>query len=477
MKKAAIRLILVSVSIALAVFLSLRMFVFKPQKNAALVYEVNPLKTPDLIEVRLRYLDGSGYLEGKYADVYLSAEPDRPDDITLAPDGTRGVYSKSGDFRFPDDEAKLSQVNVYYHINRVHDYFAGGLGYPFDEPVKCYVLHKPLHVPARYVPLQRDIRFGISEDGINPALDACGIYREYAHAVLRDIMTLNDEYESAAVGEAYADYFSCSLLGDSAYREYIHSFSRGPVRAKGFPVDEIEKKRTYGDLDNDKRYPEDLVYDEHDSSEILSGAFWDLRKRLGPETADPVIFEAYKRLKDLPDKYFFNSAGAGGPYFSAVFQGLLLADKDMNEGRNGNVIRDIFKRRGIPDEPRPYQQPYEFGGDITIGWYPDDYDVFYELYWPGTYRIGREGRLFGRMPAAFDGLSLQLYDGDNELVDNFSTRMKIFQGKDADHKMFLAEFAIPESAEAGEHRLQFDYTDPAAEGIRKSNAVPVMLVE
>jgi len=477
MKKATVRLISTSACIAIAVYLLLFIFIFRDGKNVALVYEVNPVKTPDLVEVRLPYLDESGYLKGKYADVYLSTEPDRPYDVTLAPSARRDVLSKNGDFRFPEDEAKLSQANVYYHINKIRDWFADSRGYSFDGPVKCYVLHKPLHVPARYVPLQRDIRFGISDDGTNPALNAGSIYHEYTHAVLHDIMILNDEYESSAVGEAYANYFSCSVLDDPRYREYTRLFSKGPPQIKGFPMDEIEKKRMHGDLNNEKRYPEDLVYDEHDSSEILSGAFWDLRKRLGPKTADSIIFEAYKSLNDIPDKYFFNSTKAGGPYFSAVFQALLLVDREIYKGKNEDVLRRTFLGRGIPEEPYPYQPSYRFGSNIKIGWYPDDYDVFYDLYWPGVYRIGKDGRLFGRIPAAYKDMTLRLYDENNELADNFSTRMKIFQGKDKDHKMFLAEFVIPASVKAGKHRLQFDCVDGATEEIRKSNAVLITLVE
>ena len=477
MKKAIVRFISVSICLAIAVFLSLFIFRSRTRKDAAYVYKVDPLITPELIEVTLPYLDGSGYLKGEYADVYVSMDPDSLFDTALAPQADRGVYAEDRDFRFSKDEARLSQVNVYYHINKMRDYFAERLGHSFDESIKCYVLHKPLRDPARYVPITRDIRFGSPVEGANPALNAMVIYREYARAVLDSIMPLNDEYESSAAGEAYACYFSCSLLGDPKYGERTSGFSGDAPGPKGFPMDKIGQRPAAGDLDNNRRYPEDLAYGKHGSFEILGGALWDIRKKLWWDAADTLIFEAYKRLGDAPDKYFFNATKTGGPYFSAVFQGLLSADLKLNNGANAQVIRGIFEKRGIPEEPYPYNKPQKFGSGIMIGWYPDDHDVFYALYWLGAYRIGEEGRLFGRMPFSCEDLALKLYDGKNELVDKFSTRIKISRGGDKGDKMFLAEFVIPDSVKPGEYRLQFDFVDTVTGSLQKSNAVSVIMIK
>lgn len=477
MKKAIFILIFILVCITIAACLLVSIIASRNNKDAALVYEVNPVKTPELIKVKLQHLDGNGYLKGKYAEVYLSTESELPIDSVFEPDSEMDVYSEDRDFRFPGDEAKLSQANVYYHINRIHDYFADSLRHSFNKAIKCYVLHKPLHVPARYVPLQNDIRFGISSEGINPALDSGCIYSEYSRAVMHDLMPLHDEYESAAISQAYADYFSCSLLDDPQREEYAARFSKKTSRVKGFPLDEIALRGSRGDLDNKKRYPEDLAPEEYNSSEIISGAFWDLRKALGRKIADSMILEAYKKLKDLPDEYFFDSSRAAGPYFSAIYKSIAAVDEETHGGENEKIIRRIFERRGIPEEPYSYTASYKFGSNIQIGWYPFNDDVFRQVRWLGVYRIGEKGRLFGRMPVTYGDLALRLYDKDNELVDNFSTRMKLFQVKDKDYKMFLAEFYIPGSASSGECRFQFDYLDGGTGENQKSNAVSVILVK
>lgn len=455
-----------------------------PPLARGLVYEIDPIQTPRLKEVGLDHLHASGYLEGDFADVYLSLSSySEFGDSVLTPKAQHDVYAPDGNFGFADDPIKLSQVNVYYHINKIHDYFSDDLNYNFQQQVKCYVRHKALHNQCSHVPLKDDIRFGVYDNDLDPALNADAIYHEYTHVIMESIFQLDDEGEAAAIREAYADYFACSLLHDPLYGEYPASSVHKMPSRYDFPRDRLvarttPQKTALRNLKNEKRYPQDLLYEGHRDSEILSGALWDLREALGPRMADKVIFEGYKALHKLPDSFFLGGSKGKyflSPFFASIRQSILRVDKELMGGVHQKTIQKIFDDRGIPEKPYAYYPSYQFGSHIKMGWYPRESDVFYEMRWLGVYRQGSRQYLYGHVPRDFQGLELKMYDPDNEDIPKLSSRAELKNGRDARHKIFFVAFNFPEEVAPGQYTLQFHYSleDGSTE---VSNAVMITLL-
>ena len=70
----------------------------------------------------------------------------------------------------------------------------------------------------------------------------------------------------------------------------------------------------------------------------FGGGFWDLRKALGREKADRLMFEAWKGMH-LPEK------GDIGP--GLLVKAIEDADKALNSGDNLAKVREIFGRRKL----------------------------------------------------------------------------------------------------------------------------------
>jgi hypothetical protein len=82
-----------------------------------------------------------------------------------------------------------------------------------------------------------------------------------------------------------------------------------------------------------------LVGEEHEDGEIWSACLWELRNAVGGRVADKLVIA----------HHFLISRTAS---FEDAANALITADKNLNQGRNESVIRDIFVRRGILPNPK-----------------------------------------------------------------------------------------------------------------------------
>jgi hypothetical protein len=123
------------------------------------------------------------------------------------------------------------------------------------------------------------------------------VYHEFghslhAHAVIQGV----GEFESA-LSEGISDYFSSTITGDPAMGRGFF-FSASPLR--------------HIDPDNvEKRWPDDIDPDPHQTGLIIGGALWDLRKalveKLGPVAGvahtDQLFYQGIRRAVDVPSMY------------------------------------------------------------------------------------------------------------------------------------------------------------------------------
>jgi hypothetical protein len=251
-------------------------------------------------------------LDGPYAQVQDS-------------DGSNFVVRRRCGINNPCDHTwtatDLDHINVFYHINLIHDWYRSRFGYNWrnawdsSRQFKAEVNHTDNNAYAGSPMLFGTDPFARSSDVI---------YHECTHNVLvhiyGDYIGWPARYaEGYALDEGFADYFACSLTENSRHGE-----GYGGTR----------------DLNNTRQYPGKNTYniEGHTGGTIIGGAAWDLRNILmaemgaqsGSRNADRLIFNAHQLLSTQPRDYYFSD-----PQESNLLVCLYLADDDNNNLEDG----------------------------------------------------------------------------------------------------------------------------------------------
>ncbi|MCG2725166.1 MAG: hypothetical protein L6420_02725 [Elusimicrobia bacterium] len=193
------------------------------------------------------------------------------------------------------------QINAFYHLNKIHDYFthinkdpnngnAPAADISEQLPVMVHAHGQPDKMGitfngmlnAYYDMENNNIFFGdgpldkeIGGTYRSFALDGTIVRHEYVHYVNNRIYPIINFGEFGAVSEAMADYFS------------IASFKKDGVKVGGEDITTLGNFIGAGEasarnLDGTNKMPDNWFGEVHDDSLILSQALWDLRKDGGP---------------------------------------------------------------------------------------------------------------------------------------------------------------------------------------------------
>ncbi len=161
------------------------------------------------------------------------------------------------------------------------------------------------------------------------------IYHEFGHRIahIRYASGANGNLVNYTLGEGFADLASAFMRDD-------------PRIGIGFYV--ADKNKVLRSCDNRKSFPNDINADSHITGEIISGAFWDLRKLIGHDTAER-LFNAMEWLNpDAPDD---TAPDILRQAFLETLLDVLLVDDDDNNLANGtphaNAILNAFAMHGI----------------------------------------------------------------------------------------------------------------------------------
>ncbi|MCH6554758.1 MAG: PepSY domain-containing protein, partial [Acidobacteria bacterium] len=111
----------------------------------ASVYEENPITTRNTVDKALSNLDGSGFLRGDFVNILIYSGPSgvpinsRDFNNSLS----NNASSRQHDFRYnPANDTRFDEANVYFHINRIQDYFKDTFDFiKLDEPLPVIVDH------------------------------------------------------------------------------------------------------------------------------------------------------------------------------------------------------------------------------------------------------------------------------------------------------------------------------------------------
>lgn len=274
--------------------------------------------------VALSHLDGSGYLQGKWANV--RSETGDP------------AYSPTNTFAYTRSDDRFEQVMAYFWVTEAQLYLQS-LGFGSELP--------PVNMESQDVRINQwgqdnsyswdkhdVIRLG--KGGVDDGEDGEVIVHEYGHAVHdAQVAGFGASLEAGAIGEAFGDYLAVTV-GLAVAQKY-----GVPVKAPAACVadwDAVSYTSTVPHclrrIDKDKHYPEDVVSRVHADGEIWSRALWDIRGALGDYKADRVIINA--QFGFAPDTSF-----------AAAAQQTVNTAQQMYGGAAAQAVRAAFEARGI----------------------------------------------------------------------------------------------------------------------------------
>jgi hypothetical protein len=162
-------------------------------------------------------------------------------------------------------------ANVLYHVPIVHAWFNSHLNFhTLDIQMHAFV---GMGAGENGVSDGVNIGFG-SQGGLAWADSGEVIFHEYAHDVIYQlyhsfIRDLGDP-QGAAMDEGLADYFACTITDDPNYSEDVDPHPRT--------------------LDNTLVWNSQL--EAHIGGEVIGGAVWNTRKRVGSSVADNLTYKA-----------------------------------------------------------------------------------------------------------------------------------------------------------------------------------------
>jgi hypothetical protein len=239
-------------------------------------------------------------LKGPYVNVLNDAQ-ERAESRFSLPPLTNDINWSENDLSYKQEES-----NVFYHTNRIHDFFAKG-----EAPFNVNELDYPMEATVEISGSCNAYATGESINFYSPgggcealSLSSDVIYHEYTHNLVYNLAPrLSDVYfgETGNMNEGYADYYACSLNNNSCLSDNFF-FDWDCLRS----------------CENTKKYPQDYDPEPHSAAEIISGSFWDLREYTSTEIADTLALlalsydpQTFSELADnmiISDDSFYGNA-------------------------------------------------------------------------------------------------------------------------------------------------------------------------
>ena len=258
--------------------------------------------------------DEDGRLTGQWVQVFNCFQRDDIEPLPLigirvcAPEQTV-LPGEDGSYLHvtpPQDLNEMSdpfaEVQMYYHVTRVHDFFKGTLGATHMDWVMPAIVNISMDNGGGWEVFDNAafmggdalgaLGFDMEAEGgaiafgqgssVDFSYDASVIYHEYTHATIGDARLQGNTADQwglsdapLSINEASADYFASTMLDDPVLGRYA--------------LADFDAVR---DLTEFRTCPADLIGEAHYDGRIWGSALWDIHEALGAEAADDLIFRA-----------------------------------------------------------------------------------------------------------------------------------------------------------------------------------------
>jgi hypothetical protein len=293
-------------------------------KATGKVHSTTPCHSP-VTTKNLHGLDGKGYLNGSYVDVYNAGGP--------------RAYSESGRFLYTPSSPHFDEVSLYYHIENFRNDFIEPLareaGTHLFGKIKAYAHNNKIcHGGDNACDVNGSLYFS----DIHPFAEMSKIvYHEYSHLVIHDILPgiQSSPDEEGAINEGLADFWAGSFTN----RPVIGNCAGISIRNMAHPM-----IRSYSEYKHQPNYPR---VEPHSGGEFFSAILWDLRSKIGKDAIDFLTFNALYRITNSPD-------------FTGFEVAMLKSDNVYYGGANNGAIINTFAAWGI----EPSVLPIPVGGPV-----------------------------------------------------------------------------------------------------------------
>src|SRR5688572_22088345 len=282
----------------------------------------SPAFAPAYKRVTLTDLDGTGHLDGKWANV-RSTTGDQ-------------AYSPTGVYNYNRSDDRFEQVMAYYWATAAQKYIQS-LGFGTGELPAVNKESQDLRINQwgadnSYSWDKHDV-IRLGKGGVDDGEDGEVIVHEYGHAVHdSQVPGYGASLDAGAIGEAFGDYLAVTVGLNVA----------GPPAA-GIPAacvadwDSVSYDATLPTclrrIDLDIKLA-DRRNQVHYDGQIWSRALWDIRNALGTRAADRIIINAQFRF--APDTSFGDAADA-----------TVVTAERMYGAAAAATVRKAFTDRGI----------------------------------------------------------------------------------------------------------------------------------
>ncbi len=259
-------------------------------------------------------------------------------------------------------DGTIDEVNLFYHLNKMHDYFMGGPNSStsayISKPVVAMARAGPNLAQAFYDPVAQNLSFGTVGEGY--ARDATVIRHEYTHYVIDQVYPVLNYGQHGAISEALADYFAAASFSFNdpvgADVTAIGKYTNSGLGYEG-ALREIDTTKA-----STRIFPTHWTGEIHDDSLFVSQALYELRRDLvgslgasaGRRCADRLV---YRSLFYFPDNFT--------DLLAAILQvsansALQAPDCGANGSQDG-LVRARFSGHGIVERAAPSagQDAYE----------------------------------------------------------------------------------------------------------------------
>ncbi len=355
--------------------------------------------------------------EGPYANVKMKAGNSSVITGTVIP-GENNI-------NLNDTNSHLFERMLFFHTNIVHDYIKN-----VDPEMSCMDIPMTVLIDynssmggANAFSNADTIQFiGCSDDEYRFVESPFVLYHEYGHSINTLLYNYlgHDDMFNMLTQEALADLLAALIIDEPKLG--LGAFTNEP-------------DRIMRNLENDVIYPDSLIGESHHDGQVLSGAFWDIRKETSLEYVAKLSHFALYGTPDDPND--------GVALYEWFIETLVSADDDgdlSNGVPNADIIIRAFNRHNIgtdlymqsnfthealkdtPELVNPYIAEFSIISLKSLGSVPDSVSLYYS-------------------------------------TDNFETTHRIFAAKDGEND-YKAE--IPAQPKGSLVKYYFTAYDPAA---------------
>ena len=270
-----------------------------------------PALAPAYRTVTLRHLDGSGFLRGAFATVFVNEG-----EFAFAPDNV---------FDYPRSSPFFSQTMAYYHLTAAQEYIQS-LGFTDvnNEP--------QLIVPDGF---EEDESFyqagnGLDPDvivtgtgGVDDAEDADVLWHEYGHAIQDDqVLGCCASEDARAIGEGFGDYWAVTM--SQPVNDGYDEPCVGDWDAAGGCLSRVDTELTVAER----------TFEEHHDGGIWSRALWDINQALSRDITNIIVLES-------------QFAYSPSTTFGAAARITVDTAQQLFGGPAARVVHEAFSARGM----------------------------------------------------------------------------------------------------------------------------------